>query len=308
MVLEDFFSIFIGIFTDYTLRYVALGSAVLGITSGALGCFTVLRKQSLFGDALSHAALPGIGLSFLFVGTKDSMFLMLGAAIFAWFGGIVTLAISNTTRIKHDAALGITLSVFFGLGIVFLTYLQSVGGASQGGLDRFLFGQAAALIESDVINLSILSAGCFAVLFVFFKEFKIATFDSEFGQSLGFPTKYLSALLTSIIVVAVVIGLHTVGVVLMVSMLIAPAAAARQWISSLRSMLILSAIFGGISGIIGALISSTTEGMSTGPVIVLTITAILGISLIFSPKQGYLFQYIRNKKQHNNSSKIMSKR
>ena len=301
MVFEEIFGIFIGIFTDYTLRYVALGSAILGVTSGALGCFTVLRKQSLFGDALAHAALPGIGFAYLFAGTKDSLLLMLGAAIFAWFGGIVTLAITNTTRIKQDAALGITLSVFFGLGIVLLTYLQSTGGASQGGLDRFLFGQAAALIETDVINLGILAAGCFIVLIVFFKEFKITTFDSAFGQSLGFPTKYLSALLTSVIVVAVVIGLHTVGVVLMVAMLIAPAAAAKQWISSLKGMLILSAIFGGLSGIIGSMISSTTEGMSTGPVIVITITAILGISLIFSPKQGYLFQYIRRRKQHENN-------
>ena len=301
MVFEEIFSIFIGIFTDYTLRYVALGSAILGVTSGALGCFTVLRKQSLFGDALSHAALPGIGFAYLFAGTKDSLLLMLGAAVFAWFGGIVTLAITNTTRIKQDAALGITLSVFFGLGIVLLTYLQNIGGASQGGLDRFLFGQAAALIETDVINLGILAAGCFVVLIVFFKEFKIATFDSAFGQSLGFPTKYLSALLTSVIVVAVVIGLHTVGVVLMVAMLIAPAAAAKQWISNLKSMLILSAIFGGLSGIVGSMISSTTEGMSTGPVIVITITIILGISLIFSPKQGYLFEYLRRRKQHQNN-------
>ena len=302
MVLEEFFSIFFGIFTDYTLRYVALGSAILGITSGALGCFTVLRKQSLFGDALSHAALPGIGIAYLFAGAKDSLLLMLGAAVFAWFGGIVTLAITNTTRIKQDAALGITLSVFFGLGVVLLTYLQSTGGANQGGLDRFLFGQAAALIESDVINLGILAAGCFVVLIVFFKEFKIATFDSAFGQSLGFPTKYLGALLTSVIVVAVVIGLHTVGVVLMVAMLIAPATAARQWVSSLKGMLILSAIFGGTSGIIGAMISSTSEGMSTGPVIVITITAILGLSLMFSPKHGYLFQYFHKKRQYKISS------
>ena len=301
MVFEEIFGLFIGIFTDYTLRYVALGSAILGVTSGALGCFTVLRKQSLFGDALSHAALPGIGFAYLFAGAKDSLLLMLGAAIFAWFGGIVTLAITNTTRIKQDAALGITLSVFFGLGIVLLTYLQSIGGASQGGLDRFLFGQAAALVETDVINLGILAAGCFVVLIVFFKEFKITTFDSTFGQSLGFPTKYLNALLTSVIVVAVVIGLHTVGVVLMVAMLIAPAAAAKQWISSLKNMLILSAVFGGISGIIGSMISSTTEGMSTGPIIVITITTILGISLIFSPKQGYLFQYHSRRKQHQNN-------
>ena len=297
MILEEILSIFLGIFTDYTLRYVALGSAILGITSGALGCFTVLRKQSLFGDAIAHAALPGIGFAYLFAGTKDSLLLMLGAAIFAWFGGMITLAITSTTRIKQDAALGITLSVFFGLGIVLLSYLQSIGGASQGGLDRFLFGQAAALIESDVINLGILSALCFTILILFYKEFKITTFDSSFGQSLGFPIKYLTVLVTSVIVVAVVIGLHTVGVILMVSMLIAPAAAARQWTSNLKNMIILSAIFGGLSGIVGSMISSTTEGMSTGPVIVITITAILGISFIFSPKQGYLFKHLRNQRK-----------
>jgi manganese/zinc/iron transport system permease protein len=297
MIFEEILTMFGGIITDYTLRYVALGSAILGITSGALGCFTVLRKQSLFGDALAHAALPGIGLAYLFSGTKDSLLLMVGAALFAWFGGIMTLAITRTTRIKQDAALGITLSVFFGLGTVILTYLQNVGGASQGGLDRFLFGQAAALTERDVINLGILAGGCFVVLIIFFKEFKITTFDNEFGQSLGVPTKYINALLLSVIVVAVVIGLHTVGVVLMVAMLIAPAAAARQWISSLKSMVVLSAIFGGVSGIVGSMISSTTEGLSTGPVIVITITTILGISLLFSPKQGYLFQYIRKKRR-----------
>jgi len=299
VALEEILSVFVGILADYTLRYVALGSAILGITSGALGCFTVLRKQSLFGDALAHASLPGIGLAYLFTGTKDSLPLMLGAAVFAWFGGIITLAITSTTRIKQDAALGITLSVFFGLGIVLLTYLQSVGGASQGGLDRFLFGQATALIESDIINLGILAALCFVILIVFYKEFKITTFDSSFGQSLGLPTKYLNALLTSVIVVAVVIGLHTVGVVLMVSMLIAPAVAARQWTLNLKTMIILSSIFGGLSGIIGSMISSMAEGMSTGPVIVITATAILGISLLFSPKQGYLYKYFcKQRKLH----------
>jgi len=289
--------VFFGIFTDYTLRYVALGSAILGVTSGALGCFTVLRRQSLLGDALSHAALPGIGVAYLLAGAKDSLLLMLGAAVFAWFGGIVTLAITSTTRIRQDAALGITLSVFFGLGIVILTHLQGAGGAGQGGLDRFLFGQAAALTEGDVTNLGILAAACLATLAVFFKEFKIATFDGAFGQSLGFPSKHIGALLTSVIVLAVVIGLHTVGVVLMVAMLIAPAAAARQWASSLRGMLTLSAVFGGLSGIAGSVISSTAEGMSTGPVIVVTITAILGASLFFSPKRGYLSQYVRKRRQ-----------
>src|SRR5690554_4552012 len=140
--------------TDYTLRTVALGAATLGLVSGAMGTYAVLRRQSLVGDAVAHAALPGIALAFLFTGSKLPLVLMLGAAAAGWVATLLIMAVVETTRIKYDSALGLTLSVFFGFGLVLLTYIQRHAGAGQAGLDTFLFGQAAALIQQDVLTMA----------------------------------------------------------------------------------------------------------------------------------------------------------
>ncbi|HEX6913511.1 MAG TPA: metal ABC transporter permease, partial [Longimicrobium sp.] len=160
------------LFDDYTLRTVALGAAALGATSGALGSYAVLRKQSLLGDAISHAALPGIALAFLLTGSKAPLVLVLGAAVAGWLGTLLVMRIVNTTRIKEDSALGIVLSVFFGFGLVLLTYIQKRPDASQAGLDRFLFGQAATLLQRDVIMISALGGLALAIAALFWKEFK----------------------------------------------------------------------------------------------------------------------------------------
>lgn len=294
--MEEILYVLINFFADYTFRYVAIGSAILGVASGALGSFAVLRRQSLTGDALSHAALPGIAIAFLAAGAKEPIVLILGAGLTAWLGAMAVFGITNTTRLKQDAALGIVLSSFFAFGTVLLTFIQGSSGASQGGLDRFMFGQAAALVEKDVINIGVLTIVALTILILFFKEFKLLTFDPDFGSSVGLPTKYLNILLTSLIVVAVVIGLQTVGVVLMVAMLIAPAAAARQWTQNLRTMIIISALFGAASGITGAAFSSMVSNLSTGPVIVLTATVILAVSLLFSTKRGVVWSFLRKRR------------
>src|SRR5688572_19802294 len=139
------------LFFDYTLRTVALGSATLGIVSGALGSYAVLRKQSLLGDAMSHAALPGVVLAFLLTRSKEPVVLILGALVAGWVGTLALLAITRSTRLKDDSALGLVLSVFFGFGLMLLTFVQKLPDASQAGLDKFLFGQAATLLESDVV-------------------------------------------------------------------------------------------------------------------------------------------------------------
>ena len=138
-----------GLRFTYTLRVVALGGAILGLISGALGCFAVLRGESLLGDALSHAALPGVAIAFLLAG-RDLSPLLIGAGIASWLSLRFTAALLATTRIKQDAALGIVLASFFAAGIALLAYIQSIPDASQAGLDHFIFGQAAAIIESDV--------------------------------------------------------------------------------------------------------------------------------------------------------------
>ena len=210
------------LFFDYTLRTIALGSAILGIVSGALGAYAVLRKQSLLGDAMSHAALPGIALAFLLTGSKMPLVLILGAAIAGWIATLFIMSIVNSTRVKYDTALGMVLSVFFGLGLVLLTVIQKRPDATQAGLDKFLFGQAAALLERDVVTMGILGACAISVTMLLWKEFKLLSFDPDFAATLGFPVRMLDILITTLIVIAIVMGLQTVGVVLMSAMIVAP--------------------------------------------------------------------------------------
>lgn len=284
------------LFFDYTVRTVALGAAALGAVSGTLGAFAVLRRQSLLGDAISHAALPGIVLAFLLTGAKSTLVLVLGAAIAGWLGTLLVQWVVRNSRIPEDSMLGIVLSVFFGIGLVLLTYVQKLPDASQAGLTTFLFGQAATLVVHDVIVIATL--GGLAVLVVLFgwKEFKLLAFDREFGVSLGIPMRFVEVLLTTVLVIAIVVGLQTVGVVLMSAMVVAPAVAARQWTDSLGHMVLLSAGFGALSGVTGAVASATTYGVPTGPAIVLAITGFVILSLLFAPRRGLVAAAYRHRR------------
>ncbi|MFD2726537.1 metal ABC transporter permease [Hyunsoonleella rubra] len=281
------------VFTDYTLRTITLGTAILGAVTGMLGSFAVLRKQSLLGDAISHAALPGIAIAFLWTGTKDSNVLLLGALISGLIGTFWIRGIIKKTHLKSDTALGLILSLFFGFGMLLLTFIQKQPNANQAGLDKYLFGQAATLVEYDVWVMAIITGICLFVLLLFWKEFKILLFDADYTKTLGFNTKVIDILITSFIVLAIVLGLQTVGVVLMSAMLLAPAAAARQWTNSLSVMVFLAALFGAFSGVFGTAISASQNNLSTGPVIVIVASIFVLVSFIFSPSRGLLFKQIR---------------
>jgi manganese/zinc/iron transport system permease protein len=283
----------VGLFADYTVRVVGAGAMVLGATAGALGSFAVLRRQSLIGDGLSHAALPGIALAFLLTGSKAGPVLLLGAAVAGWLGTLCVRAVVARSRIPFDSALGIMLSVFFGFGLVLLTLVQRRGDAAQAGLETFLFGQAATLLRDDVILMSVLGGLALATLLLGWRRFKVLAFDPDFGGSLGLPMRGVDALLTLLLVVAIVIGLQTVGVVLMSAMLVAPAAAARQWVRSLGAMVTLAALLGALAGLAGALASSATPGLPTGPTIVLALSVVVVVSLGLAPERGLLWRRLR---------------
>lgn len=281
------------IFTDYTLRTVALGAAVLGAVSGALGTFAVLRGQSLLGDAMSHAALPGIALAYLLTGSKAPLVLMLGAGVAGWGATYLIARVVEGSRVKYDSALGLALSVFFGVGLVLLTFIQQRPDAAQAGLDTFLFGQAAALVTADVRTMALLGGAAVLGLGLFWKEFKVLAFDPAFGASLGLPMRRLDRVLTLLLVVAIVIGLQAVGVVLMSALVVAPAAAARQWTDRLGLMVALAAAFGAASGVGGALASSWGARLPTGPMIVLAVSLLVGLSLLFGARRGLVAQALR---------------
>jgi manganese/zinc/iron transport system permease protein len=292
----DLLALFQSLLFDYTLRTVALGSALLGVVSGALGAYAVLRRQSLLGDAMSHAALPGIALAFLLTGSKDTSALLAGAALAAWLGALLALGVVRTTRIKDDSALGLSLSVFFGLGLMLLTFIQKLPDANQAGLDKFLFGQAATLLQRDVETMAAFGLPALGLMLVFWKEFKLLSFDPDFAATLGLPVRLLDVLLTTLLVVAIVIGLQTVGVVLMSALIVAPASAARQWTDRLGTMVALSALFGALAGVSGALISSTGARLPTGPTIVLCISALVLVSLLFGARRGLVWTWIRERR------------
>jgi manganese/zinc/iron transport system permease protein len=273
---------------DYTLRTVALGAGVLGLVSGVLGAFAVLRKQSLLGDAISHAALPGIVVAFMLTGSTEAIVLVIGAFVAGWLATLFMKPITGRTRVKPDAALGIALAVFFGFGLLLLTFVQRWPDASKAGLDKLLFGQAATLVGSDVITMVALGGAALVILSLFWKEFKLLSFDLDYAAASGYRVTLLDVLLTSLTVVAIVVGLQTVGVVLMSAMLVAPAAAARQWTDRLGVMVALAGAFGAFSGMLGALASSLVPRLPTGPTIVVIMSMVVAASLLFAPQRGII--------------------
>lgn len=280
----------IAFLSDFTVRNVVLGAALLGISSGVLGSFAVLRQQSLLGDALSHAALPGVALGFLIAGQRNLIAILLGALISGALAASYSLLLTRRSRLKNDAALGSVLSIFFAFGIVLLTFIQRQNNAGQAGLESFLFGQAATIVPSDIATMLFISTLALGLVTLFWKQFKVLSFDSGFATSLGFPTLVLEFTLTLMIALAIVMGLQLVGVVLMAALLIAPAVAARQWVKSLGAMVILAALFGAASGITGSLISATGRGLATGPLIVICASVIVFVSLLFAPGRGLAWE------------------
>ncbi|MDH3626337.1 MAG: metal ABC transporter permease [Acidobacteriota bacterium] len=277
----------------FSARNVLIGASLLGVAGGLLGSFALLRRQSLLGDALAHAALPGVCLAFLLTGSKSPGVLLAGALVAGLLGALIILAIVRNSRIKEDTSIGIVLSVFFGGGIVLLTVIQKMPMGNQTGLDKYLFGQAATLMPRDLRVMGVLVAIVLVLTWLFYKEFKLLCFDREFQASLGTPVRWLEILMTTLLVTVVVIGLQTVGVVLVVATLITPAAAARQWTERLGVMLFLAVVIGGGSGALGALWSASAASMPTGPVIVLCSSGALVLSILFGRSRGILWSSLR---------------
>jgi len=274
------------------LLWVMLGTMLLGTAAGITGTFSFLQKQSLVGDAAAHAALPGIAIAFLLTGQKDLPILIVGAAITSALSVYCIQWIVAFSKIKADAAIGLVLTVFFGIGVVFLTVVNHSPLGNQSGLNDFIFGKAATMTKVDLAWLFISATIIIIVSLLFYKEWKLLIFDPVYARGIGLPVEALKAILTVLIVLTIVTGIQSVGVILMSALLIIPAVSARLWTIKLSSMLILSAAIGGISGMLGTFISSMRTGLSTGPIIVLVASSIFFISYLISPA-GRLNKYLR---------------
>lgn len=281
---------------NYNALVVLAGVSLLGASAGMIGAFAVLRRRALTGDALSHAALPGLCLAFLALGQKNLPAMLLGALASGIVGIAIISALGRWTRVKEDAAIGIVLSVFFGLGVVLLTIIQklpNLGG--QAGLSTYIFGKTAGMTRGDVYVILAASLVCLAVVIFLYKEFQLVSFDGGFAQSLGWPVYGVDLLLMSLVAAAVVIGLPNVGVVLISALLIMPGAAARFWTDRLSSLLLLAGAFGFATGLVGTLLSATFEKLPAGPIIVLTGAALFVVSLLFGRRRGAIARWLANR-------------
>lgn len=283
------------ILQSYTTQMVLLGTALLGLASGIAGTFAVLRKESLIGDGLSHAALPGVVIAFLLTGIKDIEVLIAGAALSsiaaAW---LITITVENS-KIKFDGALATILSAFFGLGMVLLTYVQSLNNAGQAGLSKFIFGQAATILARDVYITSTAALIIIVLTALFWKELKLISFDVEYAKTLQIPVTFTLILYRALLIMTIIIGIQSVGAILISSLLIAPAVGARQWTNKLGTMCILAGFFGMVSAIGGTIWSTTVQKLPTGPAIIVILSAIILLSLIFAPNRGILWQIRKNR-------------
>ena len=275
-------------YLDQSLWLVAFGTFVLAVTASLVGGFTFLQKRSLVGDAVAHSILPGVTLAFLFSGSKDPWWLMLGALLSGWLSLLLMEYLSTKTKLSYDTAIASVLSVFFGIGILLLTYIQHQASGEQSGLEGFLFGQAAAMRSSDVLIYGSTALVLIGTTILFFKEFKLLSFNPDFAISIGLPVRGLRILMNSLMVLAIALGIQAVGVVLMAALLITPSAAARSFTHRLKTMLVLAAVIAGFSAITGTLISFSAPSMPTGPWIVVCLSVIALLSLFFAPDKGML--------------------
>lgn len=275
------------VLTSYSFLVVAMGTLILAVATGMIGCITVLKGQSLIGDAIGHSSFPGVVLAFMFFMTRNTTILLMGAIFTGAIAFALIQLISANSKLKLDAVLAITLSSFFGLGMVLKSYIQGnshFSKASQSGLQSYIFGQAAYIMKSDVRLIFIISIISILILLIFYKEIKVFVFDEMYSLSIGINRKLMYSIILIITMSLIATGLKLVGAILISSMLIVPAITAMQWSEKFRYVLLIAALTGGFSAFVGTYISTVYYGMSTGPTIILVMTIIAFISLIIGPR------------------------
>ena len=269
---------------------VVVGTTLLASSSAVVGTFSYLKGQSLVGDAIAHALLPGVVLAFMLGDGRNPAYLIFGALASGLIAHYGIEFIQNRTKLKSDTAVSLVLSTFFGFGIMLMSVVQQRGQGQQAGLERYLLGKAAAITMLDVYTFSALALVLLLGVALFYKGFQLMTFNEDFAHAIGLPVGLIRVTFTVLTVLAVTIGIQTVGVVLMAALLITPAAAARAWTKSLPQMIVLAAMFSAISAILGTLISSAITKMPTGPWIVIILGLIGFTSLFIAPEKGWLFK------------------
>jgi len=244
---------------------VLIGTLLLAASSSVVGVFSFLKGESLVGDAIAHALLPGVVLAFIIGDGRNPVFLILGALVAGLTAHYGISFLEQRTKLKGDTAISLVLSTFFGFGIMLLSAVQRTGQGQQAGLERFLLGKAAAITLSDLYVFGALALVLLASVALFFKGFQLMTFNEDFAAAIGLPIQLIRFVFTVLTVLAVTVGIQSVGVVL-----------------------ILSSVFAATAAVVGTIISASLPKMPTGPWIVLALGGIAFISLLIAPENGWL--------------------
>ena len=265
---------------------VLAGCMLFGALAGAVGTFVLARRRALVADVAGHAALPGVALAFLAgealgLGGRTPWLLLLGGAATALLAAWCVPALSRLRRIGPDGATAVVLAGFFGLGAVLFSIVQGHPAGSQGGLRTLLFGSAAAMGRAEVVALLALATVTLALLIVFLRGLTVVAFDEDFARSAGLPVRGLDLLLTVLLVATVVAGMQMAGIVLVVAMVITPAAAARNLGGRIGSVTAIAAILGAVTAAAGVIASRAVAGVPTGAAMTLAATAAFVVTVPF---------------------------
>lgn len=286
---------------DYNTRVVLFGTTLLGISGGVVGVFMLLRKQSLVGDVVGHSALPGLVIAFILVEAlhsghgKSLPVLLIGALLAGGLGAVSVLTIDRFSRIKPDAAMAIVLSIFYGAGTVLLSGVQQIPTASASGLKDFLVGKTALLVANDVWLFAYATLIVIAITALMFKELCLVCFDDDFAAVLGWNVFWLDTLLTGLVVAVTILGMQSVGLLLVVAILIIPAASARFWSDDIRAMTWIAALLGGSGAAVGTIVSALFAKVAAGAVIVLSGSAFFLFSMLFGSRRGVLWRWLQQR-------------
>ncbi len=282
----------------FNTSVVVTGTTLLGLAAGVVGVFALLRKRALMSDALSHATLPGIALAFLLATVlgfdgRSLPVLLAGAAATGVLGVLTVQLILRHTRLREDAAIGIVLSVYFGVGVVLLSVVQQRPAGNAAGLSHFIYGQTAAMRAGDAWLMAGLAAVAVASAALLLKEFALVCFNDAFAAVDGWPVSKVDLAMMALVVLVTVAGLQAVGLILVVAMLIVPPVAARFWTDRLGWLVVLSGGLGALCGYLGAAVSALLPRYPAGAVIVLGAGVVFVLSMLFAPKRGVFAVLVR---------------
>ncbi|MBY8909636.1 metal ABC transporter permease [Salinicoccus roseus] len=286
----------IDILSGYTFLIVAFGTVILAFASGIIGTVSVIKGQSLIGDAIGHATFPGIVIAFMLVGIRDTLALALGALILGIIAFLTIQLITEHSKITLDSALALVLSSFFGLGMALMSFVQgNPDFDGTQGLSDYIFGQAAYMLRSDVYLIIAASILSLLIFSLFYQQIKIYIFDPIYSRSIGISNPLMNFMVLATTITLIAVGLKAVGAILIVNLLIAPAVIGQLWSDRFLNVLLIAGTTGAIAAFIGTYISTAGDDIATGPAIILVLSAFVVFSMLFSRK-GLLRRSIQRRK------------